>query len=264
MPVHGSTYARALLGLSLLGAGVPAADAGEPSALPAPFVFLRDIDASIVQDMRYAVAGNFTGVPLPGYGAGECVLTRATALALARAQAALRRQAPGLSLKVYDCYRPARAVQALKDWAQRPSDGGMFAYHHPRLPRRSLVAQGYIASRSGHSRGHTIDLTIATAPGGSAASAPISTRLTDCGGPADARESDGSLDMGTAYDCFDPRAHTFAAGIDPAAAASRRRLVALLATHGFHNYAKEWWHFTFAAGDSGAAHDFPVPARPVP
>ena len=83
--------------------------------LPSDFVYLRDVDATIEQDMRYAGWRNFTGKPLPGYGAAECVLRRDAAQALKLAQDDLR--GSGLSLKVYDCYRPQRAVNAMANWA---------------------------------------------------------------------------------------------------------------------------------------------------
>ena len=89
--------------------------------LPQGFVYLRDVAPSIAQDMRYAGPDNFTGKPVPGYGAAECVLQAAAAKALARAQVEAQRL--GLSLKVYDCYRPVRAVRAFVAWAGAPEDG---------------------------------------------------------------------------------------------------------------------------------------------
>lgn len=245
--------------VAVLQASANLAMAADSALLPPPFVHLRSIDPSIAQDLRYARGDNFTGKTLPGYEAAECILTRQTALALARAQSTLRRTNPELTLKVYDCYRPVRAVDAMKNWVQQTGDD-VLAYHHPRLSRRSLVAQGYIAARSGHSRGHTIDVTLAFAAGAGSGDSAVATRgrLTDCAGPASARERDGSLDMGTSFDCFDPRAHTQAAGLERAAIVSRRELVDLLAAHGFRNYAREWWHFTYDPGDAGKAFDFPI------
>src|SRR4029079_2407594 len=130
-------------------------------ALPEPLVYLRDIDPSIVQDMRYAGRDNFTGAPVPGYAAAECILTRRTAQALAIVQSNLAGR--GLSLKVYDCYRPARAVTAFMRWARSATEDLTTKRFHPRL-RRDQLPFHYIASRSAHSRGHTVDLTLVAIP----------------------------------------------------------------------------------------------------
>ncbi len=113
--------------------------------MPNRFVYLRDVDATILQDMRYATANNFVGHVVPGYEAPECVLVREAALALKAAQAELKEK--GLSLKVYDCYRPARAVKAFVDWAKHPDDPEAKAVYYPSLDKRALLP-GYIATRS--------------------------------------------------------------------------------------------------------------------
>ncbi len=100
--------------LSLVAFGAGAAE------MPEDFVYLRDIDPTILQDMRYAGRDNFTGAHVPGYEAPECVLVRQAAEALKRVQADLRGKP--LTLKVYDCYRPARAVAAFVAWAKEPDD----------------------------------------------------------------------------------------------------------------------------------------------
>jgi zinc D-Ala-D-Ala dipeptidase len=120
-------------------------------------VYLRDADAIILQDMRYESANNFTGHRAPGYDAPECVLVREDADALKAVQAELRPR--GLSLKVYDCYRPARAVATLVAWAKLPDDLRAKATYYPALDKRALFP-GYIATRSSHSRGATLDLTL--------------------------------------------------------------------------------------------------------
>src|SRR6185295_15882771 len=125
--------------------------------LPKDFVYLSDIDASIEQDMRYAGADNFTGRKVPGYDAPECVLVRKAAEALKVVQAEVK--AKGLSLKVYDCYRPARAVKAFVDWSKLPDDAKATAIYYPALPKSALFPD-YIALVSGHSRGATMDLTL--------------------------------------------------------------------------------------------------------
>ena len=122
-----------------------------------PLVYLRDIDASIRQDMRYAGADNFTGRPLPGSGAGECMLRRPVAIALKAVQAELAGRA--LSLKVYDCYRPTRAVAAMARWS-RGAGGPDTSRFYPAAERNQLFALGYISGFSAHSRGVAVDLTI--------------------------------------------------------------------------------------------------------
>src|SRR5665811_452923 len=122
--------------LALLALTGPAAAA---ERLPAGFVYLRDVDPSIAQDMRYAGSDNFTGHPLPGYGAGECVLRRDVAQALAQVQADLVRE--NLSLKVYDFYRPTRAVRAFMRWVQGADDGATKRFY-PALEKRDLFASG--------------------------------------------------------------------------------------------------------------------------
>ena len=118
--------------------------------MPEDFVYLRDIDPTIEQDMRYAGPDNFTGKPVPGYEAHECVLVREAAEALTKVQADLKPK--GLTLRVYDCYRPTQAVDAFVDWAKEPDDPKVKSMHYPNLQKTDLFPD-YIATRSGHSRG---------------------------------------------------------------------------------------------------------------
>ena len=109
--------------------------------LPEGFVYLRDVDPTILQDIRYAGRDNFTGAPVPGYEAAECVLVRPAAEALAAVQADLR--AKGLTLKVYDCYRPARAVAAFVEWAKEPDDPAAKTTYYPNLAKSRAVPRLY-------------------------------------------------------------------------------------------------------------------------
>ena len=130
-----------------------------PQALPGDFVFLRDIDPSIIQDIRYAGSNNFVGRPLQGYDAAECVVKREVGLALRSVQQELAPQ--GLSLKMLDCYRPARASHDMVVWAQeRPGDAGRTALQSGVQQEADLFRLGYIAERSGHSTGAALDLTL--------------------------------------------------------------------------------------------------------
>jgi D-alanyl-D-alanine dipeptidase len=228
--------------------------------LPSPLVYLRDVDASILQDMRYAAVDNFTGRRVPGYNAAECVLVRSAAEALARVQKDLA--ARKLSLKVYDCYRPLRAVRAFVAWAARRDNDQSTKRFHPRLARSQLIPQGYIASQSGHSRGHTIDLTLVALPEPKTPPFDPKADYGPCTGPAEGRAPDSSVDMGTGFDCFDARSHTGSSGLSAEQARARRTLVEAMSRHGFDNYRREWWHFTYAPAQGGQAYDVPIGPRP--
>ena len=253
--------AGALLVAVALGAGpqaqeLPFQDAVAPPAL----VHLRDIDASIFQDIRYAGADNFTGRPLPGYAAAECLLLRDVAEALSRVQKELRQRK--LSLKVYDCYRPRRAVRAFRTWVQNPETDPLLKRFHPNLDKGKLIDLGYIASVSRHSRGDTVDLTIVALPGRRVPAFRRGASYGSCIGPAEARAPDNGVDMGTGFDCFDPLSHTKAAGLAPEQQRWRQTLVDAMAQQGFHNYHKEWWHFTYMPERHGRSFDVTISRRP--
>ncbi len=224
--------------------------------LPPGFVTLRSIDPSIRQEMRYAGPDNFTGPPLPGYERGECILQRAAALALKRVQADL---APHkMSLKVYDCYRPARAVAAMARWAANPGATPDTSRSYPRLEKRNLFALGYISAHSAHSRGVSVDLTMVPLDGTPQPPFDANAHYGPCTGPAAAREPDDSVDMGTSFDCFATKSWTKAAGLTGEQRARRDLLLQAMTRHGFKNYAREWWHFSYYAADPRRAYDFPV------
>lgn len=224
-----------------------------------PLVYLRDVDPSIAQDMRYAGRDNFTGKRLPGYDAPECLLHRAVALALKRAQAELA--ASNLSLKVYDCYRPLRAVAAMAAWSRAVTDATDTSRFYPALKKERLFALGYISLHSAHSRGVAVDLTLVPRNAAPAASFDPAAHYGSCTDPQAERAPDDSLDMGTGFDCFDVKSHTRNASIAPAQAANRRLLVDAMRKHGFTNYSQEWWHFSYNGADDGAAYDVPVAPR---
>lgn len=245
-----------LLALSL---SLPWSAQAQSARLPYGFVFLRAIDASIAQDIRYATANNFTGHPLPGYAAQECVLRQPAALALKRVQVELVRQ--NLSLKVYDCYRPVRAVAAMARWATDPHATPDTSRFYPAVKKNRLFALGFIAAHSAHSRGVAVDLTVIPKDGPQQSSFDANARYGSCAGPAAARAPDNSLDMGTGYDCFDARSFTGSALITAEQRARRQTLLAAMARHGFANYRREWWHFSYPAGDPRMEYDFPIGAR---
>lgn len=235
-----------------------AAAAADAAPRETPLIYLRDIDRSIAQDIRYAGRDNFTGRPLPGYDAPECMLRPAAARALKRAQAELA--AARLSLKVYDCYRPTRAVAAMAAWSRKAPDDIDTSRFYPALNKSRLFALGYIANRSAHSRGVAVDLTLVPR-GAPAAAFDPAAQYGPCTGPHTERAPDNSLDMGTGYDCFDGKSHTHNAGITPAQAANRRLLLDAMLKHGFTNYSHEWWHFSYDSADTGTAYDVPIAPR---
>jgi len=219
------------------------------------FVYLRDVDATIEQDMRYAGSRNFTGKPVPGYDAPECVLVRQAAEALKAVQTDVR--ARGFTLRVYDCYRPTKAVAAFVDWAKRPDDPKAKAAWYPNLNKSDLFPE-YIATRSGHSRGATVDLTlvpIAEETEGLPATGP-------CTAPQKGEAPDGSVAMGTTFDFFDGKSTKFASNITAEQNANRIMLADAMRAHGFKDYAMEWWHFTLEPEPyPGTFFDFPILPR---
>jgi D-alanyl-D-alanine dipeptidase len=228
---------------------------------PPPFVALRDVDPTVVQDIRYFTAHNFTGAPVDGYRRPECLLTRPAAEALRRVQAGLLRR--GLSLKVYDCYRPQRAVDAFAAWAKDPRDLRTKAEFYPRVDKSRLFADGYIAARSGHSRGSTVDLTVVRLPAPPPRPYVPGEPLVPCYAPQSLRFPDGSLDMGTGFDCFDTLAHTLDPRVRGVQRAGRLLLKAAMQAQGFANLPQEWWHYTYGPEPFPDTYfDFPVGRLP--
>jgi D-alanyl-D-alanine dipeptidase len=222
-------------------------------ALPPGFVRLRDIAPAIRQDIRYATPFNFTGQVVPGYERAECILWEPAAKALARAQARL--SAEGFALKVYDCYRPSRAVRAFVAWSRSPGGGAMKSVFYPAHDKSELFALGYIASRSRHSRGIAVDVGLVRA-GEDGVAAPHQGGR--CDGPFERRSEESSLDFGTAYDCFSERSATASPNIAATARTNRDGLRHALEAEGFRNYAREWWHYEFRNSAPAGAYDFPV------
>jgi zinc D-Ala-D-Ala dipeptidase len=233
---------------------------GSAAELQDDFVYLRDIDPTILQDMRYAGSNNLTGAPVPGYDAPECVLVRQAAEALKQVEDDLRGE--GLTLKVYDCYRPARAVAAFGEWGKKPDDRAAKISYYPNLPKAALFPD-YIATRSGHSRGATVDITLA--PIGNAQENSASwagTAPQPCTAPQQKLAPDGSLAMGTRFDCLDVKANTAAPGLTQEEQDNRARLVGAMQARGFINYPKEWWHFTLTPEPyPDTIFDFPIVPR---
>ncbi|WP_199186272.1 MULTISPECIES: M15 family metallopeptidase [unclassified Pseudoxanthomonas] len=203
-------------------------------AATAGLVDVASLARGVQLDMRYAGTTNFTGARVPGYEANTCLLLAPVAQALAKVQADVQRE--GLSLKLFDCYRPVQSVKHFVAWARDTSDQRTKSAFYPNVEKAKLL-DGYIAETSGHSRGATLDLT-----------------LTRC-----ERGACVDLDMGTSFDFFDARANTAHTDLSPTQKANRARLVETMARHGFHNYPMEWWHFTFRPEPSPqTAYDVPI------
>lgn len=206
------------------------------------FVNLSSIQPTILVEMRYFGHHNFIGKSVRGYEANKCLLLKDVAAALSKVQQKLLKQ--GKSLKLYDCYRPQQAVTAFVNWARDLSDTLMKTEFYPRENKKSLIKRGYIASRSGHSRGDTVDLTIVNLPAHNQPLFQIKEQV-DCTTPVQTRYQDNSLDMGTGYDCFDPLSHTKHPKMGVAQLKNRLFLKKIMEQQGFRNYSKEWWHYTF-------------------
>jgi D-alanyl-D-alanine dipeptidase len=186
------------------------------------------------------------------------VVKRVVGLALQRAQRELKPQK--LSLKMLDCYRPERAVHHMVVWARNGRETPAERRYNPAFSKKDLFRLGYIAEHSGHSTGAAVDLTLVDLTADNSAAFDPGKAYADCTAPADARSPEGSVDMGTGYDCSDLKAHTAASSITPAQRRWRNALVAVMAKQGFVNYSKEWWHFSLP-GAGGPAYDFPITGR---
>jgi len=212
------------------------------SNLPAGFVYLRDVDPTIIEEIRYAGYHNFIGRPITGYLAPRCILTEEAAVALARVQGSLKQKSK--TLKVYDCYRPKRSVLDFLNWSTIVGDEKMKVEFYPRTPKSKLFDDGYISRDSRHCRGSTVDLTIVPLPIPPQAEYHDGEPLKSGILPKGERFDDNSVEMGTGYDVLDVLAWTADPTVSVEARANRAILNSTMDEQGFENYAKESWHFT--------------------
>jgi len=228
------------------------------SHAPPGFVDLSDVDPTIVQDIRYATPHNFVGRPIKGYLEPRCLLTMQAAQALHQVQTAAR--AKGYGLKVYDCYRPARAGEDFVSWAHDLSDQTMKGEFYPNEPKSNLFTDGYVGGgKTSHSRGSTMDLTLVPYPPPTQRPFVPGEPLQPCTNPAGQRFPDNSIDMGTGFDCFDSRSHTLDPRITGTAHDNRLLLRQLMSDAGFVNYSNEWWHYDYSRDPHPNTYfDFPV------
>lgn len=210
-------------------------------ALPPGFVYLHDVNSSILEDMRYAGSHNFVGRPIHGYEKSKCILTKEAAYALSLVQKELEQSS--LSLKVYDCYRPTMAVDDFMKWSKDSHQQEMKKEFYPRINKADVFQLGYVAEKSGHSRGSTMDLTIVSLPNLPSVNYRPGQKLINCTSPYLKRFRDNSIDMGTGYDCMDEFAHALNK-VSVVSFQHRLLLRELMIKYGFVPYEKEWWHFT--------------------
>ncbi|MCL6493377.1 MAG: M15 family metallopeptidase [Ignavibacterium sp.] len=209
--------------------------------IPDGFVEIRSVIPDMLIDLRYYSNHNFLGRKVNGYNAEKCYLTKAAADSLAKVQIELRKF--GLSLKIYDAYRPQRAVDDFVNWAKDLADTITKKEFYPTVDKSRLFIDGYIAEKSGHSRGSTVDLTIVPIPTPAQPDFDV-TNQCECYKTVGERFKDNSLDMGTGFDCFHPLSHTFNNELAPQQKANRMLLLTLMEKYGFKNLDEEWWHFT--------------------
>jgi D-alanyl-D-alanine dipeptidase len=197
------------------------------------FLFVDESVPGIRWDAKYATWDNFTGKPVDGYPANRIIGTRALCEALQTARE--KAETLGLGLLLWDGYRPQRAVDCFLRWAEQPEDGLTKPRHYPNIGRAEMFEQGYVAAKSGHSRGSTVDLTIYHLDSGELAP------------------------MGGGHDLMDALSHHGAAGITRTEAANRRHLRFLMEASGFSAYDCEWWHYTLKDEPYPDTYfDFPV------
>ena len=183
------------------------------------FIDIKEYIPNIIIDLKYASNDNFTGRIVNGYESPICLLTAEAASSLRNIQTILNKS--GYSLKIYDAYRPQRSVNHFINWSKNPSDTINKSYYYPNLLKSNLFKLGYIASKSSHSRGSTVDIT-----------------LVDM-------ETGEELPMPTAYDNFTEKAHPNFEDLPANLIANRDYLIETMQQFGFKVYPTEWWHFDF-------------------
>ena len=182
------------------------------------FVAISEAVPAVLLEIRYHSTYNFIGDRVDGYEQPAALLTREAAEALRLVSGDAERA--GFRLKIFDAYRPQMAVDHFMRWAADAADTRMQAYFYPGIDKRRLIPEGYIAERSGHSRGSTVDLTFFDMASG---------REVDMGGP---------------FDFFGELSHPDFRGVTDAQYANRMRLREAMARRGFRGISSEWWHFT--------------------
>lgn len=204
------------------------------------FKYIKDLDSSILQDIRYASKNNFIGEEVCGYISPEAVLTIEAAERLCELQHELLKS--DLSLLIYDAYRPRRAVESFVEWSKNFDDQRMKDIYYPRIEKSTICDSGYISPRSRHSSGSTVDLTLVDLSSNySGKIVEESRRLRD--GFEFTNLNDGSIDMGCFFDLFDILSHHDSDLVEEKQLKWRNFLRDKMREHGFKSYSKEWWHY---------------------
>ena len=205
----------------------------KPASLPEGFVYAKEVIPQLRTDLRYYSSNNFVGRPIDGYIRPKCILTKEAAAALKKVQDEFARL--GFGLLIFDAYRPQRAVDHFIRWAKDSTDIKMKEQFYPNINKSELFKNEYISSKSGHSRGSTVDLTIVSLKTGHI------------------------LDLGGGYDLFDKKSSIDYTNITKNQRAIRLMLQRRMVKHGFKPYPKEWWHFTLAKEPYPDKYfDFPI------
>jgi len=189
--------------------------------LPEGFVYVNEVVPDVKVELRYYTTDNFIGERIDGYFEPRCILTKSAAEALKKVQEDLKPF--GLGLKIYDAYRPQRAVNHFVRWAKDLQDTKMKSIYYSDVEKKDLFSHGYIAEKSSHSRGSTVDLTIVS---------------------RDSKREVEELDMGTGFDLFSPKSWPDNLSMSAPQRAHRLVLQTLMKIRGFNPYPQEWWHFT--------------------
>ncbi len=191
---------------------------GSAKELPKGFAYLKEQIPTVELDMRYSGSDNFIGKPIDGYLSSHAILSVEATASLQRVQEELN--GFGLGLKIFDAYRPQKAVDHFVRWGRDLADRKMKEFYYPTVEKRNLFKEGYIAKHSGHSRGSTVDLTIIN----------LVTKEV--------------LDMGSTFDFFGRESWVSYKKITAQQRANRMLLHMVMLKYGFKSYSQEWWHFT--------------------
>jgi D-alanyl-D-alanine dipeptidase len=209
------------------------------AALHKGFVYLTDVDPSILESVRYYEPNNFMGRPVPGYTVNRIIITEQAAQALKQVNQSLQKQ--GYQLVVYDAYRPQRAVNAFIEWGKHPEDNIAKPLYYPTLKKQEIFEEGYISPKSQHTRGSTVDLTIIPT---SQKLQPIKIETrTLTNGETIPFLNDNTVDMGASFDLFHRVSHHQSILITKQQQVNRDLLRNEMEKAGFQPYDTEWWHY---------------------
>ena len=239
-PFHLREYMKHLLTFLMATLFMNTANAN----LPQGFVYLHEVDPSILVQMRYLSDQNFIGKPLNGYKKPVVILTREAAEALAKLQQDVKKD--GYTVVVYDAFRPQKTVDQFVAWGDDINDNKMKALYYPRVAKHDVFRLQYVAEKSTHTRGSTVDLSLL--PAGQTLKdikdiTPVKRTLAD--GFEVFFLDDGTLDMGTSFDLFDEASHPASQLVAQNYQKNRQYLQDKMQQYGFEGVETEWWHFTF-------------------